>query len=106
MVDVVGVLKSEFGLLRKDYLIPASEKANALFPDGEPSVHPATLVPLAPAQFHNRNFLQELLKPLSPPKYTIITPAERLEPATFYFSGSRSVFLFSSFIFCVLRWMI
>ena len=57
VLDVVGVLKSEFALVRNDYLIPPSEPANALLPDGERSVHPATLVPLTREQFHDRHYI-------------------------------------------------
>jgi hypothetical protein len=106
--DVVGVLKGEFALFRNDYLIPPAEKATALFADGEPSVHPATLVPLTREQSHDRHFLGELLKPLSPPKYHVVMPQERLEPVSFYsYMGGMAAFLLggSGALIGLFRWL-
>jgi hypothetical protein len=108
VLDVVGVLKDEFALLRHDYLIPPSEQASSLFPDGEPSVHPATLMPLTIEQSHDRHFLGELVKQLSPPKYNVVMPQERLEPATFYtYLGGMATFLLggSGALIGLFRWL-
>jgi len=108
ILDVVGVLKGEFALFRHDYLIPPSEKANALFADGEPSVHPATLVPLTLEQSHDRHFVGERLKTLSPPKYRVVMPQERLEPATFYsyLAGTAALLLGGSgALIGIFRWL-
>ena len=84
VLEVVGVLKPEFALLRDDYLIPPSDRATALFTDGDPSVHAATLVPLTHEQFQDRPLLQKLEKSLPAPKYILVTPPEWLEPKTYY----------------------
>jgi hypothetical protein len=108
VLDVVGVLKGEFALLRNDYLIPPSEPANALFPDGEPSVHPATLVRLTYEQSHDRHFLGELLKPLSPPEYSVVMLQERLDPVAFYsYAGGMAAFLLggSGALIGLFRWL-
>jgi hypothetical protein len=108
VLDVVGVLKGEFALFRNDYLIPPSEPADALFPDGESSVHPATLVPLTREQFHDRRFIGELLKHVSAPEYDAVLPQERLEPATFNpYLGGLAAFLLggSGALIGLFRWL-
>jgi hypothetical protein len=57
VLEVVGVLKPDFALLRDKYVIPPSDRAAALFTDGDPSVHPATLVQLTDEQFQDRTLL-------------------------------------------------
>ena len=94
VLDVVGVLKPESALLRDDYLIPASDAATALFPENDSSVHAATLVELTSEQFRDRKVLQQLEKSLPAPKYTMLMPAERLEPQAFYvYLGGLAAFL-------------
>ena len=108
VLEVIGVLKDEFALLQHDYLIPPSDHASSLFPDGDPSVHPATLMPLSYEQSHNRHALVELLKQLSPPKYHVVMPQERLEPATFYtYLGGMATFLLagSGALIGLFRWL-
>jgi hypothetical protein len=94
VLEVVGVLKPDFALLRDDYLIPPSDRAAALFTEGDPSVHPATLVQLTDEQFQDRTLLQKLEKSLRAPKYTLVIPMDWLEPATSYlYLGGLAVFL-------------
>jgi hypothetical protein len=83
-LDVVGVLKPDFGLLQNDYLIAPSDKTTALFPENDSSVHTATVVQLTSEQFHDRQLLQMLEKSLPDSKYTMVMPTERLGPETFY----------------------
>jgi len=59
-LEVVGVLKPDSALLRNDYLIAPSDAANALFPEGDSSVHAATIVQLTSEQFHDRQTLDQL----------------------------------------------
>ena len=93
-LDVVGVLKPEFALVRNDYLVPPSEKTEALFPDGDPSVHPATLVQLTSHDLRDRQVLQKLQKSLPAPKYKLLMPMEWLEPKTYYlYLGGLAAFL-------------
>jgi hypothetical protein len=69
-LEVVGVLKPDSALLRNDYLIAPSDAANALFPEGDSSVHAATIVQLTSEQFHDRQVLEQLEKSLPDSKYT------------------------------------
>ena len=91
---VVGVLKPEFALLRDDYLIPRSDHAAGLYPDGDASVHPATIVQLTRAQAQDRHIREQLGKHLPSPRYSVLTPPERLEPKTYYvYLGGLAAFL-------------
>lgn len=93
-LDVVGVLKPELAVMRDDYLILQSDSAATLFPEGDPSVHAATLVQLTSQQIHDRSVVQQLTKELPAPKYTMVMPTERLEPETYYvYLGGLAAFL-------------
>ncbi len=93
-LDVVGVLKPEFALFRSDYLIPPSEVAKTLFPDGNPSVHEATLVQLTSEQVHNHHFLGKVEKSLPAPSYTVLVPTEWLQRETYFaYLGGLAAFL-------------
>jgi hypothetical protein len=93
-LDVVGVLKPGCVLFKQDYLIPPSDTKAALFPAGDPSVHVATLLQLTAEQFHNQKLLQQLMKSLPPPAYTVVMPVERLEPVVSYlYTGGLAAFL-------------
>ncbi len=83
-LEVVGVLRPEFALVRHDYLIPQSDHAASLFPDGDKSVHATTIVRLTPAQARDRHVMEALEKSLPSPKYSVLTTPDRLEPASYY----------------------
>jgi hypothetical protein len=63
VLEVVEVLKPDFALLRDEYLIPPSDRASALFTDGDRSVQQATLVQLTDEQFQDRRNAAVPLRP-------------------------------------------
>jgi hypothetical protein len=94
-LEVVGVLKPGPGPLRDSYLIPASETADGLFSEFDPSVREATLVHLSGEPLsHNRKILQKLQKGLPAATYTLAIPLDWVEPqATYLYLAGLAVFL-------------
>ena len=93
-LEVVGVLKPDFALLRDDFLISPSDTAATLFPENDRSVLAATIVQLTSEQIHDRTVLEKLEKSLPDSQYTRVTPMERLAPETFYiYLGGLAAFL-------------
>jgi hypothetical protein len=94
VLKVVGSLKPDAIVFRGSYLLPPSEAANSLLPEGDPSVHSATLVQTTPEQIQDGHFLQQLQQDLPPPKYTYLMPVERLELAAYcYYLAGLAAFL-------------
>ena len=87
-LEVAGVLKPAFALMRNAYVIPPSETADTLFGELDPSVHAGTVLRLTDAQVHDRKLLQKLEKDLPTATYTVVMPMDRLEPGTSYLNTS------------------
>jgi hypothetical protein len=83
-LKVVGVLKTGSDLLQNSYLLPSSERANALFGELEPSARAATLVQLTAQQLDDRKFLSKLQNDLPSATYTLLMPVDWLDSRTSY----------------------
>jgi hypothetical protein len=81
---VVGNLKPDAQVFRDAYLLPTSKADHRFLPEGDPSVHAATLVRLTSEQSQDRHVVQQFQQHLPSPKYTIVLPVERIEPAAYY----------------------
>jgi hypothetical protein len=95
-------------IFRGSYLLATSEAAQNLLPEGDPSVHPATLVQMTPEQSRDGSVVQQLQKDLPSPKYTYVMPVERLEPQAYYaYLAGLAAFLLggSGALIGLFRWL-
>jgi hypothetical protein len=107
-LNVVGALKPDVALFADSYLAPGPVTAGGLFPEGDDSVHPATLIRATPEQARSRKFLEQLDAAYPSLKFTRMIPVERLGRRTFslYLTG-QALFLLggSGALIGLYRWL-
>jgi hypothetical protein len=83
-LEVVGRLAPELTLFARSYLIPRSDRTNALLPAGDPAVHTATLIELPLDQGGKRRSLEQLTAALPSPQYVRVMAQNRLDETSYY----------------------
>jgi hypothetical protein len=106
--EVVGVLRPSVALFSDSYLIPEGKSSAQVFPDGDPSVHRATMVRMSPTEFGDRKNLARAIEAYPPSHFAAIRPTTRLEPEAFsaYLAG-QVLFLLggSGLLIGLYRWL-